>query len=340
MGEETMGYSHDVPSLMETPLPTSSPVTISTQVLERGGAMKARTLETSGKTALCRDMGIVGTNVAASGKNHVLLWMLTDGTAVMFATNNLDDVKPLQDLKIESVDIPEELKASDVSPNPGDVPLIYVDCSPNPQNLRSIQEKTQVRNFTHIPPGSPDDRRFGSWMVAYEGTKSRMSIFPAGEDIHLTYTFENGAQEATSTPFYKNYSKYFQEGGVIGLAFMRDASTFEREAMRQKYPRNRFYVGDPQEQIEYIYAHMRIYLTTEQQRLYYNLRWIPAEFPQVIIDVGFHPPKSYFIKENKPYVHPKELDEIGILSQVFKFTQDRDGEDVLRAYCKRLQRYS
>ena len=318
----------------------NNPLSITTQVSKTGGVSKLRTFEYGEKTAVYRNKAIVGGNLVASCKNYVLIWILDRETAVMFATDNLDEVKPLHELNIESIEIPEELIGEDVSPNSGDIPLIYIGRIGGDGTIpQKLKEKAQVKNFTHFHPGSSDDWRFTSWTVAFDGKQSEISIFPQSGDICLDYRLGSGAHEITTQTFYKKYARFYQEGGVIGLALMREASTLNRDEMKEKHPRTRFYIADPQEQIDYIQKKTEIILTPEQELLYYNLRWIPSYLHQVIYDVGFTPPISRHIEKKTVYVHPALLDEIGLLSQVFKFTGDIERESLLRDYCVRNRFY-
>lgn len=320
-----------------------TPLEITTQVNEGRGVMKARTLENGENTTIYRNRAMVGENLISPwDKKHVFLWILDKNTAVMLATDDPEEIQPLINLKIESIKIPELLSIADVtSSNPYAIPLIYIGRIDGDENiLQIIQEKTQVQNFLHIPPGNSDDWRFQSWRVGFEGIQTEISIYPGSGDIYLSCLFVNGIPEVTEESLYKKYSEYFRKGGVIGLSFMRDASTLSREEMRQKYPRDSFYIGDPQEQIDSIQKSFGINLTPKQKTLYYNLRWIPSDTFQVVYDVGFKPPQGNQSENKTVYRHPKDLDIIGLLSQVLNFTEDAENEAILREHCEKKQLFN
>ena len=87
--------------------------------------------------------------------------------------------------------------------------------------------------------------------------------------------------------------------------------------------------------MEYIVGKTGIELTKEQENLFVNLQWIPTEIPQVIYDYG---PRQAMAKQpaGEEFVHPATLGEIGILSQVFLFTDDKEREEQLARYCREL----
>lgn len=137
-------------------------------------------------------------------------------------------------------------------------------------------------------------------------------------------------QETATKSFNQIYSMFIQDGGVIGTSFMKDASQLNKKEMQQRYPRDKSYLEDPEVQIAYIQGRTKIELTAEQKALYYNLRWIPSNFHPVI-DV---PKSEQLNNKGIEYRHPSQLDEIGLLSQVFIYTGDTYREHLLRKYCQ------
>ena len=153
-------------------------------------------------------------------------------------------------------------------------------------------------------------------------------------ETNLFIDLQLRGQETATKYFDQKYFKFVHNDGVIGASFMQDASRLTKKEMQQKYPRDESYLEDPEIQITYVQRRTKIELTPEQKALYYNLRWIPSSYPMVI-----NAPKSEQIEKRIEYRHPSELDEIGLLSQVFKFTGDTYSENLLRRYCQMFKSF-
>lgn len=326
----------DIFQAVSLPTEISAPTThfdaIATKTIESGGVMAARILENDKRTVFCRGAyAVLGDIMVAPWKAHVLLWVSGENESVMYATDDLEQIQPLKTLKIRHCEIPECLMAIDVFSKPDETALVYVGQT----EPGKIREKTRVRNINFVQAGSPDDWRFNSRTVGFKKEGSDLSIFPQSGDIHLSCHFKNESPGTTTTsPFYRRYAGYVKDGGVIGISFMRDASTLSGEEMRKKYPRDHFYVEDPEEQIVLMQRRIGIELTEGQKRLYYNLRWIPTDFPQVIYNVGPTPPNKRLLQAETVFRHPSDLGEEGLLGQVFRLTKDETREAQLGKYCR------
>lgn len=321
---------------------TALPILITPQVLTKGGVTTRRTMETDPRTTFCREDPMVSDKLYSVNREHILLWTSSQGVGVMMATSELSEIQPLSDLIIGIEDHPERFRAGDIIDEPDDVILIYVGRSDDAE-LRAIKERAQVETIIHIPPGRPDDWLFNQWSVGYDGARSTLLIFPGSGDAYLSCHINNNHDKGDDQSSEKKrerlvicmkYQQYCRGGGVIGWQFMGDAAMLSKEEMRIKYPRNgEIYIGDPQERLKYIVGKTKIELTEDQINLFLNLRWIPIQIPQVIYDVG---PRQVMAKQpaGEEFVHPATLDEIGILSQVFKFTHDKKREEMLARYCR------
>ena len=327
---------------------TDLPILIKPDINLIGGVRARRTMETDARTTFCGDVPVAGDRlitVYSEREQHVLIWTSDQGVAVMTATSDLSEIRPLSDFTIGIGKLPERYTSGDIFGEKDEVILFHIGRTEGAEH-QAIKERTQVKNFRHISAGNPDDPddfRFDQWSVGYVGADSSLRIFPQSGDSYLNYFLgnPNGNKNGQFSEIrrrldtYEKYQEYRQRGGVIGWQFMGDAAMLPRVEMQKKYPRSRFYIGEPQEHLEYIVGKTGIELTEVQENLFFNLYWIPTEIPQVTYEYG---PKFLVAKHpaREEFVYPATLGEIGILSQVFLFTDDKEREEQLARYCREL----
>lgn len=257
------------------------------------------------------------------------------------------------------------LSLNDIFGNPELHAVIIQGYSNSRGSDGKIGEKLRALNtLTTIYAGAPDDYRYSEWGVTYDALSQKLRIHSWNSDRFIDVSFskveDNIAKPPEQQPILAKYMYYLKQGGALDFISFKNLLTLKPVEIHKRYPASQqliirsdieLWEEDYISQMPYsrekdlrqsgfnyginlrvarqlteaCIGHTGIELTDQQEELFTKCRLMQPKNGTVIYKYGFIPTEEGASCEQRNFLYPWEMGEIGLLGEILKITGDREG---------------